>query len=75
MIPMYKTFELYTRSTKPENLVVRAIVPKMADGLEPDVLIWGSRFFKRSGETDKKGDWRYIECRAHSILRTEPTDG
>ena len=68
--PMFRTVELYASSTKATNLVTKAVIPKFLDGVEPDVLIWGSRFFKKAADRDENGNWKYVECFVYTVLRS-----
>jgi len=64
--PMHKEFGLYTGTMQPKDLVAKVKVPRFAKG-EPDVIQWGSRYFKRSGHTDENQEWKYLECFVYAV--------
>ena len=66
--PMHKEVELYRGTTlAPRDLVAKVPVPRFAGGHEPDVIIWGNRVFKRSGDVNENLDWKYLECFAYTV--------
>lgn len=64
---MHKTVRLYTGTTEEKGFVAEVKIPRFAHGGDPDVLIWGQRFFKRSGAVDSNMEWKYLECFVYCV--------
>lgn len=61
-----KRYKLYAGTTQDKDFVTEVAVPHFIHG-EPDVLIWGNRYFKRSGDVDQELNWKYIECFVYAV--------
>lgn len=59
--PFHKNVRLYTGTTEEKGFVAEVRIPKFVGG-DPDMIIWGSRAFKRSGAVHTDMEWKYLEC-------------
>jgi hypothetical protein len=70
--PLHKELQLFTGTMEPKDLVARVRVPRFKGG-DPDIIIYGTRHFKRSGHVDEKQEWKYIEAFVYAV--PEVVDG